>query len=90
MSAVLGLHVKLPDICRCASDVATICAGNETHYAELKCRSCERHRGWLSQFTARWLESVAAKFGAPEIITLRRPRNSVSRDADKSPGNAGT
>ena len=54
-----GLSVKLPEPCRCGSDVARI---------------GDRHRGWLSKFTANWIEDVATKFGAPEIITLRGAR----------------
>jgi hypothetical protein len=69
-----GLPVKLPEQCRCGSEVALIGAGTEIHRASLRCRSCGRHRGWLSKITANWIETVAVKFGAPEIITLRGPR----------------
>jgi hypothetical protein len=69
-----GLLVKTPDQCRCGSDVAVIGAGTAMHRASLNCRSCGKHRGWLSKFTADWIEAVARKFGAPEIITLRGPR----------------
>ena len=56
-------------------------AADATHHLSLKCRSCERHRGWLSKFTADWIESVAAKFGAPEIITIHAPH--ISKAAAK-------
>jgi hypothetical protein len=76
VSSLLGLHVKLPDARRCGSDVAVIGEDNV-----LTCRSCRRRCGFLSQFTANWLQQVAAKFGAPEVITLRTPprKNSVPK-----------
>jgi hypothetical protein len=69
---LLGLTVELPDECRCASNVAIIGAGTQIHRAALNCRSCGRHRGWLSKFTADWITHVAARFGAPEIIKIKR------------------
>jgi hypothetical protein len=83
MNALLGLQVKLPDRCHCTSATAVVSTSDGTHYAQLKCQSCGRHRGWLSKPTARWIEVVAAKFGAPEIITLHR--NSVATAAEQSP-----
>jgi hypothetical protein len=71
---LIGLLVELPDACRCASNVAIIGTGTQIHRAMLSCRSCGRHRGWLSKFTADWIEQVAAKFGAPEIIKVQRSR----------------
>jgi hypothetical protein len=72
---IIGINISLPDTCRCASDIAVVCAGDATHNLSLKCRSCERHRGWLSKPTADWISSVAAKFGAPAAaITIRSDR----------------
>jgi hypothetical protein len=71
---LVGLWVRTPDACRCASDVAVIGAGTETHRASLRCRSCGRHRGWLSKFTAGWIENVVGRWGRPEIIKIRGPR----------------
>jgi hypothetical protein len=82
-NTLLGLQVNLPDRCRCTSRAAVISSGDDTHYAQLECLSCGRPRGWLSEHTARWIEAVAAKFGAPEIITLRR--NSVAAATEQSP-----
>jgi hypothetical protein len=38
---------------------------------ELTCADCGQHRGRLSPRTAQWIEHVATRFGAPEIITVR-------------------
>jgi hypothetical protein len=71
-----GLHVKLPDRCRCASDVAIIGKGNA-----LTCRGCRRKRGVLNAFTANWIAQVVAVFDRPaDPIVLRsncQPRPSV-------------
>jgi hypothetical protein len=37
----------------------------------LTCKSCGRRRGYLSPHTSIWLESLAGKFAAPQIIPLR-------------------
>jgi hypothetical protein len=60
----------LPDRCLCTSATAVVSTGDGAYCAELKCLSCGRHRGWLSEPTVRWIESVAAKFGAPEAISI--------------------
>ena len=71
---LIGMSVRLPnDHCRCGAETAVIRAGTGPHYAQLQC-SCGRFRGWLSKFTANWIASVAAQFGAPEIITLPGPK----------------
>jgi hypothetical protein len=79
---IRGLHVKLPDRCRCASDVAIIGEGNV-----LTCRGCRRKLGILSAFTANWIAQVVAAFGRPpDPILLRsncRPRPPVR--AGKTP-----
>jgi hypothetical protein len=65
-----GRAVELPnDLCKCGSNVAII--DGDRH---LNCRSCGRRRGWLSKSTADWIAEVAARFGAPEIITIRGPK----------------
>jgi hypothetical protein len=71
---LIGLAVELPDACRCAGNVAIIGNGTQIHRAALTCRSCGRHRGWLSKFTADWIANIAARFGAPEIIKIQRQR----------------
>jgi hypothetical protein len=66
MTSLLGLSVRLPNTCRCASDTATIGDANV-----LICRSCQQRLGVLSTLTADFVQQVASKFGAPEIITIR-------------------
>jgi hypothetical protein len=78
---IIDINVRLPDTCRCASDVVIICPGDVTHHLSLKCHSCKRHRGWLSKPTADWISSVVTKFGAPEVISIRSSR--LSRAAAK-------
>jgi hypothetical protein len=78
---IIGINISLPDTCRCASDIAVVCAGDATHHLSLKCINCERHRGCLSKPTADWISSVVAKFGAPEVITIHSSR--LSRAAAK-------
>jgi hypothetical protein len=72
---LISQSVRLPaDPCKCGSENAVIGTGTETHHARLHCRSCGRFRGWLSKFTADSIEAVAAKFGAPETITIKGPK----------------
>ena len=71
MSVLTGLQVKLPSSCRCGGDLATISPGNGKHPATLKCRDCECYRGAISQFTLHFIESVAARYGAPTAIMIR-------------------
>jgi hypothetical protein len=73
---IIGINVSLPDICRCASDIAIVRAGDAAHHLSLKCRSCERHRGWLSKPTADWISSLVTRFGVPEVITIHSSRPS--------------
>ena len=71
-----GVAVKLEhDRCKCGSDTAAIGDGRAMHRASLSCRSCGRHRGWLSRFTVYWLKSVISLHGRPDKpIILRRPQ----------------
>jgi hypothetical protein len=56
--------------------------------ASLTC-SCGRSRGSLTEFTGKWIEAIAAKFGAPAMITLRHtPIPPV--EPEQPPDNAGT
>jgi hypothetical protein len=68
-----GLAVRLPDVCRCGSDVAKIGSPVGPHLAELYCAHCERHRGWLPRVAHEFLAEVVNKFGRPTApITIRR------------------
>jgi len=71
-----GLAVKLEhDRCKCGSDTAIIGAGKAMHHTSLTCRSCGRHRGWLSRFTANWIEAVINLHGRPDKpIIVRGPQ----------------
>jgi hypothetical protein len=55
----------------CCNNVCVIGAGNGPHAGALHCADCGQHREWLSKTTAQWIERVATRFGAPEIITVR-------------------
>jgi|SRR5262245_17492754 len=73
---LIGLKVKLDrPIDRerpCCNNVCIIRPGKEPHAAELRCADCGQHRGWLSKPTTRWIEHVVTRFGAPEVITVRK------------------
>jgi hypothetical protein len=73
MNALVGQKVKLPNDCKCGADTAAMGASDGKYYATLTC-SCGRGRGSLTEFTGKWIEAIAAKFGAPEIITIQAPR----------------
>src|SRR5262249_45639694 len=76
-SKLVGLKVKLDrpvDRERpCCRNVCVISPGKGPHASKLTCADCGQHRGWLSQSTARWIESVMTRFGAPTTpIVLRK------------------
>ena len=70
MSALIGQQVRLPTDCRCGADTAVIGASDGKYAATLTC-SCGRGRGYLTEFVGKWIEAIAAKFGAPVTIALR-------------------
>jgi hypothetical protein len=88
MTTLVGKKVRLPRDCNCGADTAVIGASDGKHYATLTC-SCGRGRGSLTEFTGKFIEAVAAKFGAPATITLRRAQI-PSVKAEQRPGNTGT
>src|SRR5262249_25523747 len=73
---VVGLKVKLDrPIDRerpCCLNICTIGPARGPHAGELICSSCGQHRGWLSNPTAQWIESVATRFGAPTTPIVMR------------------
>ena len=70
---LFGLAVKLPDTCRCNSDVVRIGAPCGPHLAELRCSHCERHRGWLPREAHKFITEIISNFGRPtEPIAIRR------------------
>jgi hypothetical protein len=70
---LIGLTVKLPDTCRCGTDVARIGPPVGLHLAELRCAKCELHRGWLPRAAHQFLTEVVNKFGCSTTpIAIRR------------------
>jgi hypothetical protein len=73
---LIGLKVKLDRAVDrqqpCCRNVCTIGAGKGPHAGELICADCGQHRGWLSKTTARWVEHVATRFGAPPAPIIIR------------------
>jgi hypothetical protein len=70
---LVGLAVRLPDVCRCGNDVARIGAPAGPHLAELYCAHCEQHRSWLPRVAHQWLTETVNKLGRPtEPIAIRR------------------
>jgi hypothetical protein len=49
----------------CCRNICTIGPAKGPHAGELICADCGQHRGWISNATARWIESVIAHFGRP-------------------------
>ena len=71
--ALIGQKVRLPDNCTCGADTAVIGPGNGKYPATLKCRDCETARGAISEFTLHFIQSIAARYGAPTEIVIRAP-----------------
>jgi hypothetical protein len=84
VNPLLGLAVRLPHACRkCAGSVATVGPGTPPHYASLRCRSCDFHRGWLSRANCTFLTEVINKGGAPrEPIVLHTRTSKPEPDDD--------
>ena len=56
----------------CHDNLAFVCATKTMHAAELRCCTCDAHRGWLSKGAYNFITTTAARFGAPsEPLTLR-------------------
>ncbi len=68
-----GLVVSLPDTSRCGTNTVRIGVPVGPHCAELRCTSCETHRGWLPRAAHQFLTEIVNKFGRPTTpITIRR------------------
>jgi hypothetical protein len=82
-SSPIGLAVVPPKRCRsCGSDTAIIGSSAGPHYARLNCRSCGRHRGWLSGETFRFLSDAIDSFGRPtEPVVIRHNQSVPTTDA---------
>jgi hypothetical protein len=81
---VVGLKVKLDrPIDRerpCCLNICTIGPARGPHAGELICSSCGQHRGWLSNPTAQWIESVATRFGAPTTPIVMRKSHTYEEE----------
>jgi hypothetical protein len=74
--SIAGLKVKLPDTerCKCGHDIATV--GNKTPsgLTQLLCVRCNGITGTMSTNTVAMIAKVSSMFGAPRVISLRRPQ----------------
>jgi hypothetical protein len=72
LSSLTGTRIKLDRLGDrehpCCDNVAIIGSGLA---AGLTCATCGRLRGWLSEAAIEFIQETRARFGAPEIITLR-------------------
>jgi len=82
---LIGLQVRLDrPVDRenpCCHNVCTIGPGKAQHAGELCCASCGRHRGWLSNSTAQWINSVVTRFGAPSTPIIVRKTHTYEEEA---------
>jgi hypothetical protein len=80
-TSLVGLHVTLPNACRCGATSAVLGSSSGPHYASLVCGACDRHRGWLSADTFNFISATIDNFGRPvEPITIRFSNSRVSAD----------
>ena len=71
--ALIGLTVKLerPGD-HCCDDRVVIRGSKGPHAASLHCARCGRHRGLLPAAALSFIEETRQRFGAPEIIRIRK------------------
>jgi hypothetical protein len=55
----------------CCGNIAVITTGNLPDNVGLVSATCGQHRGWLSEAAIKFIQETRARFGAPEVITLR-------------------
>ena len=67
----------------CCKNICTIGAARGPHAGELRCSGCGQHRGWLSKSTARWIEHVVTRFGAPTTPVVVR---ASTLEQEEAPG----
>jgi hypothetical protein len=73
---LIGRTVTMDAPClACGSTTALIGPGRGPHLGELRCRSCNKHRQWISRESytaiAKFVAKIANTFGAPETINFR-------------------
>src|SRR5262249_28216664 len=72
-------------------NLATVCAGKAQHATELRCATCERHRGWLPKMALDFLTTTATRFGAPaEPLILRNSTIGVTMTKENKYDNSGS
>jgi hypothetical protein len=65
----------------CCRNFCTIGPAKETHAGELICADCGQHRGWISNATAHWIESLIVRFGRPTSPIIVRKSHSYQEEA---------
>jgi hypothetical protein len=91
LSAIFGLTARLPEPCRCGSNVVTIEASKNSNCAALRC-ACGCHRGLVSKAAARFLAEIIVRFGTPtERIVVRDNSSNICASAQTAtpPSGAG-
>jgi hypothetical protein len=75
LSTLIGTRIKLDRLTDrehpCCDNFATISSGDDMFAAGLTCAACDRCRGSLSETAITFILEMRARFGAPEVITLR-------------------
>jgi hypothetical protein len=71
---LIGIEVNLPRHCQCGHDTLHIGPGRGPHRGSLHCALCQRHCGWLSSESAKFICSVIEHFGRPTApVCVRVP-----------------
>ena len=65
----------------CCRNFCTIGPAKRPHAGELICADCGKHRGWISNATAYWIESVIARFGVPTTPIMVRKSHTYQEEA---------
>jgi hypothetical protein len=76
---LIGIEVNLPHRCQCGHDFLYTGPGCGPHCASLHCARCQRHCGWLSNESAKFICSVIEHFGRPtEPVRVRLAKPSIA------------
>jgi hypothetical protein len=73
----------------CCENIATVCPGKPPHAAALRCANCNSHRGWLPKAALEFLETTAARFGAPAAPIVLRNSTIGDEDMNQQRDNSG-
>ena len=80
-TSVIGLIVTMPHACVCGATESVIGSSSGPHHGRLRCIGCDRHRGWLSGTTYRFITNVIDNFGRPvEPIVVRFKNSRMSAE----------